>query len=292
MFEDFITRDAALSGASIHCRVGGAGPPLLLLHGCPQTHVMWHRLAPALARRFTVVVSDLRGYGDSSKPRGSPSHENYSFRAMASDQVELMASLGFGRFSAVGHDRGARVLHRMALDQPDVLNRIALLDILPAAFLYAQTDREFATRYWEWFFFVQDRDFPETLLSGNPECFLRYELGALVERGVITQEAWAEYLRVLSHPMAMHGMCEDYRAGSTIDLQHDAADADRRIEAPLLVLWGQANPVWQRFDLLQAWRRYARSVTGAALRSGHYLAEEAPDAVLAQLIPFLTDRSF
>ena len=249
---------------------------------------MWHKLAPFLSRHFTVVASDLRGYGDSSKPRGLANHENYSFRAMASDQLELMSALGFAQFSAVGHDRGARVLHRMALDRPDALERVALLDILPTAFLYAQTDRSFATRYWEWFFLIQDYDLPEKLLSGNPEAFLRYELGKSVDDGVIVPEAWSEYLRVLSDPLAMHGMCEDYRAGAAIDLEHDAADAGQPVLCPLMVLWGSDNPVWQRFDMLEVWRRFAPTVVGGAIRAGHYLAEEAPDDVLRELLPFLT----
>jgi haloacetate dehalogenase len=221
LFDNFATHDIRLADAVIHRRVGGRGPPLLLLHGCPQTHVMWHKVIGALAQHFTVVASDLRGYGDSSKPKGLADHSNYSFRAMASDQVALMTrSFGFKSFYAVGHDRGARVLHRMALDHPDIVSRIALLDILPTPFLYAQTDRDFATTYWEWFFFIQGHDFPEQMLSGNPEPFLRYELGDLVDRGVVAPEAWREYLRVLSRWDAVHGMCEDYRAGASVDLEH------------------------------------------------------------------------
>jgi haloacetate dehalogenase len=248
---------------------------------------MWHKLAPALSRRFTVVASDLRGYGDSSKPRGSVDHENYSFRAMASDQLELMSSLGFSTFSAVGHDRGARVLHRMALDHPLALKRAALLDILPTAFLYAHADRDFATTYWEWFFFVQKYDFPEKLLSSNPEAFLRYEIGELVDNGTISYEAWSEYLRAISTENATHAMCEDYRAGATIDLENDAADSARRVLCPLMVCWGDRNPVWQRFDMLDVWRQFAPTAVGGAIRAGHYLAEEAPDQLLEKLLPFL-----
>jgi haloacetate dehalogenase len=287
LFDNFTSRLIQVSGATIRCRIGGSGPPLLLLHGCPQTHVMWHKVAPALARHFTIVASDLRGYGDSSKPLGLPDHTNYSFRAMATDQVEVMSNLGFETFSAVGHDRGARVLHRMALDHPQALRRVALLDILPTPFLYAQTDRAFATRYWEWFFFVQDSDFPEKLLSGNPEAFLRYEIGELVNNGIISHEAWSEYLRVLSTESAMHAMCEDYRAGATIDLVHDAADSERHVLCPLMILWGDRNPVWKRFDVLEVWRQFAPTAVGCAVRAGHYLAEEAPQQVLAQLLPFL-----
>jgi haloacetate dehalogenase len=288
LFDNFKSQDVQVRAARIHCRIGGSGPPLLLLHGCPQTHTMWHNIAPSLATQFTVIASDLRGYGDSSKPRGSANHDNYSFRAMAADQVELMASLGFERFSAVGHDRGARVLHRMALDRPEVLERLALLDILPTAHMYAHTDRHFATRYWEWFFFTQDGDLPETLLAGNPEAFLRYEFGELIDNGVITPEAWSEYLRVLSNVADMHAMCEDYRAGAGIDLEHDAADAGRRVQCPLMVLWGDQNPVWRRFDMLDVWRRFAAAVAGTSIGAGHYLAEEAPHQVLAELLPFLS----
>jgi haloacetate dehalogenase len=287
LFEGFSTERVAVGDAVIHCRVGGSGPPLLLLHGCPQTHLMWHKLAPTLARHFTVVASDLRGYGDSSKPRGLPDHENYSFRAMAADQVGLMAKLGFGSFSAAGHDRGARVLHRMALDHADSLGRLVFLDILPTSVLYGRTDRQFASAYWEWFFFIQDHDFPETLLAAAPEAFLRYEIGPLVDDGTIPAAVWDGYLRALSGDGAMHGMCEDYRAGATIDLAHDAADAHRRIASPLLVLWGERNPVWQRFDMLGTWRQFADHVSGGAIDAGHYLAEEAAGQVLERILPFL-----
>lgn len=286
-FDHFDRHIVSVGDVDIHCRIGGSGPPLLLLHGCPQTHVMWRKIAPHLARSYTVITPDLRGYGDSSKPQGFADHSNYSFRAMAADQIAVMASLGFDRFDAIGHDRGARVLHRMALDRPGVLQKICLLDILPTQFLYAQTDRLFASAYWEWFFFIQRDGFPETILSSNPAAFLRYEIGELVDTGVISQAAWTEYLRVLSSRDAMHGMCEDYRAGASIDLEHDAVDAGRRIDHPMLVLWGERNPVWSRFDMIDVWRRYASNVRGSALPAGHYLAEETPGLVLAQIEAFL-----
>ena len=290
-FEGFKSHFIDVSGARIHCRVGGDGPPLLLLHGCPQSHFMWHKLAPALSLRFTVIASDLRGYGDSSKPQGLPDHANYSFRAMAGDQVELMAKLGFSSFSAVGHDRGARVLHRMALDSPTALHKAALLDILPTKVLYENTDKQFASAYWEWFFFIQGGGLPEKLLSADPEAFLRYEIGHLVDSGVIGGAAWAEYLRVLQGEAAMHGMCEDYRAGASIDLEHDTVDKGRLAEVPMLLLWGELNPIWQKFDMLEVWRQHVTSVTGRGIRSGHYLAEEAPNQVLDALLPFLTSES-
>ena len=290
-FENFHTQSVILDDIAIHCRIGGEGPPLLLLHGCPQTHLMWHRLAPALSREFTIVASDLRGYGDSGKPQGLPDHANYSFRRMATDQIDLMTRLGFDKFSAVGHDRGARVLHRMALDFPDRLQRLAFLDILPTTVLYEQTDRHFANAYWEWFFFTQGQGFPEKLLSADPESFLRYELGHLVDDGTIGPDVWKEYLRVLRDKAAMHGMCEDYRAGATIDLAHDAADAGRRIGVPLLLLWGARNPVWERFDMIGTWQRFAKNVVGSPIQAGHYLAEEAPERVLDELLPFMRAQS-
>jgi haloacetate dehalogenase len=291
LFEGFENHRVDTTQTTINCRVGGAGPPLLVLHGCPQTHLMWHKLVPTLARRFTVVASDLRGYGDSSKPRGAADHTNYSFRAMAADQHELMATLGFERFSAVGHDRGARVLHRMALDQPDILDRLVLLDILPTTVLYDHADAQFAQAYWEWFFFVQRPDFPERVLSADPERFLRHELGDLVDNGTIPQTVWGEYLRVLDSELAMHTMCEDYRAGASIDLQHDRADADLRIACPVQILWGARNPIWERFDMLAIWRAHARAVQGAPIDSGHYLPEEAPDATLKAILPFLSQTT-
>ncbi|WP_031259950.1 alpha/beta hydrolase [Mesorhizobium sp. LNHC252B00] len=290
LFKNFSVHTVKVGSININCRVGGEGPPLLLLHGCPQTHVMWHKLAPELAKTYTVVASDLRGYGDSSKPQGLPDHANYAFREMASDQLAVMKSFGFDRFYAIGHDRGARVLHRMALDHPQALEKVCLLDILPTGFLYAQTDKNFASRYWEWFFFIQESDFPETLLAANPLAFLRYEIGDLVDAGSITQPAWQEYLRVLSHKDAMHGMCEDYRAGVSIDLQQDEADSGKRIECPLLVLWATQNPIWLQFDMLDVWRGFARNVQGAAMPSGHYMAEEIPEKVLNKVLPFLGER--
>ncbi|HEX7743543.1 MAG TPA: alpha/beta hydrolase [Sphingobium sp.] len=291
LFDGFQINTMRIEEIDIHFRIGGSGPALLLLHGCPQTHVMWHKIAPTLARDFTVVVPDLRGYGDSSKPAGLPDHSNYAFRAMAEDQYQLMSRLGFASYAAVGHDRGARVLHRMALDRPAALKKLCILDILPTRHMYAQTDKNFATNYWEWFFFLQGQGLPETLLSANPKAFLRYEIGDLRDAGIVTPAAWSEYLRVLSVPGAMHGMCEDYRAGASIDLVHDEADAGKRIESPLLVLWGERNPVWSKFDMLAVWKTYARDVRGHAMPSGHYVAEEAPERLLSALSSFLGDQA-
>lgn len=289
MFENFEERYIQTSSATIHFVISGEGPPLLLLHGCPQTYSMWHKIAPELAERYTVIAADLRGYGDSSKPQGMADHNNYSFRVMAQDQVELMDALGYEEFMVVGHDRGARVSHRMALDYPNKVIKAAFLDILPTTTLYDNMDRDFAIEYYEWSFFVQPYDFPERLLSAEPEAFLQRDLGALLERGIITPEAWKEYLRVLQDPDAIHGMCEDYRAGASIDLEHDRADMDKKISCPLLILWGEHNLVWKKFNVLDVWQERAENVTGQPLACGHYLAEELPVETLKHLLRFFSN---
>jgi haloacetate dehalogenase len=290
MFEGFTRHRIETSqSTTINLVAAGTGDGLLLLHGCPETLVMWHKIAPALADDFAVVASDLRGYGDSSKPHGASDHRTYSFRAMARDQVEVMTALGHDRFMVVGHDRGARVVHRMALDHPEAVTKAAVLDILPTLTLYEETDAQFARAYWEWFFFIQGYDFPETLIGAAPEEFLRYELGPLVDGGVIAQQAWEEYLRCIRDRAAIHAMCEDYRAGASIDLEHDRSDLDRKVTCPVLVLWGAENPIWRRFDMLDTWRQRAATVTGEALACGHYLPEEAPDATYARLHAFFSE---
>jgi len=287
MFETFATRRIETRDATIYLAVGGEGPPLLLLHGCPQTHIMWRKIAPALAERYTVVAPDLRGYGGSSKPRGRPDHSNYAFRAMAQDQVAVMSALGFERFAAIGHDRGARVLHRMALDHPDRLETMALLDILPTTTLYEHMNQTFALEYWEWIFFVQAADMPERMISTEVDAFLVHEMGPLRSHGVIEEEAWQAYRQALDTPDKAHGCCEDYRAAASIDLTHDYADLDHKVRCPILLLWGQRNPVWQGFDMLGTWRTRAESVEGEPIAAGHYLAEEAPGATLERLLAFL-----
>jgi haloacetate dehalogenase len=275
-------------GAAIQAAVGGSGPPLLLLHGHPQTHLTWHRIAPRLAERFTVVAADLRGYGDSAKPPGGEGHVNYSKRAMAADQVEVMRALGFERFAVVGHDRGGRVAHRMALDHAGAVEKIAVLDIAPTATMYARTDQAFATRYFWWFFLIQPFDLPERLIAADPEYFLRKHLDGQSKTPGATSEALIEeYLRCYRDPATRHAICEDYRAAASIDLVHDAADAEARITAPLLALWGAKGTVGALYDVLGTWREKALDVRGHALDCGHTLQEEAPEATFAALMAFL-----
>ena len=287
LFPGFTTRHVATAGARIHCEVGGSGPPLLLLHGYPQTHAMWHRIAPRLAERYTVVCSDLRGYGDSSKPDGGEGHVAYSKREMAKDQVEAMQALGFARFKLVGHDRGGRVAHRLCLDHPQAVERVAVLDISPTRLMYASSDMGFATAYYHWFFLIQPFDLPERLIGSDPVYYLRRKLGGLSSGlGVFDPRALAEYERCFADPATIHATCEDYRAAASIDLEHDAADAHARVQCPLLALWGEKGVVHRFFDPIADWKSVARDVRGKALASGHYLAEEGPEATLAALQAF------
>ena len=244
-FPGFATREVDAGGVRIHLETGGSGPPLLLLHGHPQTHVTWHKVAPRLAEHFTVVMPDLRGYGDSAKPEGGEGHVNYSKRAMAADQVAVMRALGFERFAVAGHDRGGRVAHRMALDHAGAVERIALFDIAPTATMYARTDKAFATRYFWWFFLIQPAPLPERLIAADPEFFLRKHVeGQIKIAGATSEAVFQEYLRCYQDPATRHAICEDYRAAATIDLEHDAADAQRRIGVPLLALWGWTRDGW------------------------------------------------
>jgi len=280
--------DADVDGVSIRCTVSGSGPPLLLLHGHPQTHLTWHKVAPRLAERFTIVMSDLRGYGDSAKPAGGAEHEAYSKRVMACDQVGLMRQLGHERFAVVAHDRGARVAHRMALDYPEAVERMVLLDIAPTATMYAGTNMEFARRYFWWFFLIQPYDLPERLIAADPDHFLDTHLAAQTKiAGSADPRVVAEYRRCYSDPATRHAICEDYRAAAGIDLVHDAADAEARIAAPLLVLWGSMGTVGALWDVLATWREKALDVRGHAIACGHSPQEEAPEAFLAALEEFL-----
>jgi len=285
----FTERDVETSGARIHLATAGEGPPVLLLHGHPQTHLTWYRVAPRLvAAGRTVVAADLRGYGDSSKPPGGGDHAGYSKRAMALDQVEVMRALGFERFAVVGHDRGGRVAHRMALDHPGAVERLAVLDIAPTATMYARTDKEFATRYFWWFFLIQPYDLPERFIGADPEYFLRRHLGGQTKlAGAANEAVVQEYLRCYRDPATLHAICEDYRAAAGIDLEHDAADAGSRVKAPLLALWGARGTVGALYDVLATWREKALDVRGRALDCGHALQEERPEETAAELLAFL-----
>ncbi|UWQ23129.1 alpha/beta fold hydrolase [Jannaschia sp. W003] len=283
-----IETDTPSGGATIRGRAGGSGPPLLLLHGYPQTGAMWHLTALALAEHYSVVVPDLRGYGRSSKPGTAPDHAPYSKREMALDMVQVMAALGHERFHVGAHDRGARVAHRMALDHPGAVRSLALLDIAPTREMYRETTEGFARAYWHWFFLTLPAPHPETMIGADPEAFWRLKCGSGWANGspgldLFAPEALAEYLACWT-PEAIHASCEDYRAAATIDIAHDDADGKRRVAAPTLVLWGANGAVGRWFDPLALWRRRAAQVTGRALPGGHYLAEELPEAVTEAML--------
>jgi haloacetate dehalogenase len=289
LFPGFEVRRIPTSGAEIHCAVGGSGPPLLLLHGFPQTHAIWHRIAPRLAERFTVVAADLRGYGDSSRPPSDESHGPYSKRAMALDQVEVMRALGFERFSVAGHDRGGRVAHRLARDHRERVERLAVLDISPTLAMYQATDTRFATLYYHWFFLIQPFDLPERLIGADPDYYLMRKLGGWGTRELpFSPEALAEYRRCFRDPAAIHAMCEDYRASASVDLEHDRADLAQKLACPLLVLWGERGVVHRCFQPLSDWREVALDVRGEALPGGHYLPEELPGPTGDRLLGFLS----
>ena len=278
-------------GVFIHTVVGGNGPPLLLLHGHPQTHVIWHKVAPTLCERFTVVACDLRGYGDSSKPRGDPTHANYSKRTMAADMLKVMQSLGFSQFRVMAHDRGARVAHRLAADHPRAVLRMVLLDIAPTLAMYEKTSEAFARAYWHWFFLIQPSPLPERLIKADPAAYITDVMGSRsAGLAPFDPRALQEYQRCLGLPGSAHGLCEDYRASASIDLVHDRADVGdkRRLPMPLLVLWGAQGVVQRCFAPLDEWRQVADHVDGNALPCGHYIPEEAPGPLLAQALPFLS----
>ena len=279
------------NGIHIAAVIGGAGPLLLLLHGHPQTHAIWHRVAPALAGHYTVVATDLRGYGDSSKPVGAADHSNYAKRVMARDQLALMRSLGFDRFDVLAHDRGARVAHRLAMDHPEAVRRLVLLDIAPTLAMYEQTSQAFARAYWHWFFLIQPAPLPERLIQADPAAYISDVMGRR-SAGLAPFDplALGEYQRCMALPGAAHGLCEDYRAAAGIDMAHERDDreAGRLIEPPLLALWGAQGVVHQCFSPLEEWQRVARDVSGGPLPCGHYIAEEAPQALLEQVLPFFS----
>ena len=293
MFEGFSKEEKTVNGVSITYRIGGTGPGLLLLHGHPQTHVLWHKVAPVLAKHFTVVAADLRGYGDSEKPEADEAHINYSKRVMAKDQADLMKALGFSTFQVVAHDRGARVAHRLGMDHPDAVERMVFLDIAPTLAMYEGTNEAFARAYWHWFFLILPAPLPEKLLEDNPEQYVRSVMGRR-SAGLkpFTTEALNEYIRCLGLPGSARGICEDYRASASIDLEHDRADiaAGKKLECPLMALWGAQGVVGKLLDPLEAWKEVATDVRGKALPGGHYIAEEMPEILLEETLPFLGVR--
>jgi haloacetate dehalogenase len=288
MFDGFEVRDIATSETSIRVRIGGSGSPLLLLHGYPQTHAMWHRVAPALAERHAVVCADLRGYGDSGKPASDAEHAAYGKRASAQDMVEVMAALGHERFMLAGHDRGGRVGHRLALDHPERLERLAVLDIVPTRTVFGATNQAIATGYYHWFFLIQPGGLPERLIGADPLFYLHWTLGRWgTGLEAFAPAALAEYERCFRDPGAIHASCEDYRAAASIDLAHDEADRQQRIECPLLALWGRRGLMERHFDVLATWReRAAGAVSGRALDCGHFLPEERPQETAQELLAF------
>jgi haloacetate dehalogenase len=289
-FPGFSAETIQTSGTTIHVLRKGTGRPLLLLHGYPETHLTWHKVAPQLAEEFSVVVPDLRGYGQSGKPEGGERHENYSFRAMAQDQVDVMHHYGHERFLVAAHDRGARVTHRLCLDHPERVEKACLMDIAPTLTMYEETNKEFATKYMWWFFLIQPSPLPEHMIGVDPKFYLEEIFGGLNKTpGAIAPRAMDEYVRAFSDPAAIHASCEDFRAAADIDLEMDKTDdeAGRKIKCPLHALWGGKGTVGATWDVLATWRqKSAASVTGRALDCGHFLQEERPQDLLTELLQF------
>ena len=290
MFDDFKDVSAKVDGVRIKAMQGGDGPALLLLHGHPQTHAIWHKVVPTLAKHFTIVAADLRGYGDSDKPQGLPDHSNYSKRRLAQDQVGLMRALGYESFAVLGHDRGGRVAVRMALDHPKVVTKLITLDVAPTLAMYEKTSFEFARAYWHWFFLVRPAPFPETLIRADADLYLKQTIGAR-SAGLkpFTPAAYAEYLRCLQQPDTAHGICEDYRASVTIDLEHDRESLAKgqKIACDFLALWGAEGVIEKCFDPIAEWKHFSDNVSGHSLPCGHYIPEEAPELLIECALPFL-----
>lgn len=291
LLADFESLTFEVNGIEVAGHVGGSGSPLLLLHGHPQTRAIWHKVAPELMKHHTLVMTDLRGYGDSSKPQGTPDHSNYSKRVMAQDQVEVMKQLGFDRFDILAHDRGARVAHRLAMDHADSVSRLIMLDIAPTLAMYEKANNAFARAYWHWFFLIQPSPMPERLIEADPAAYIRDLMGRR-SAGLTPFDplALAEYMRCIALPGAAHGMCEDYRAAAGIDLIHDREDiaAGKKLIMPTMVLWGEEGVIHQCFKPLQEWQAIAKDVVGESVPCGHYISEEAPEILLQKIIPFLS----
>jgi haloacetate dehalogenase len=292
IFPDFEQKTATISSEDgaieIAYQIGGSGPPLLLLHGFPQTKAIWRDVAPELVKSFTVIAADLRGYGQSSKPHGKKDHSTYSKRSMAADLQALMISLGFYQFFLLGHDRGGRVSHRLAADYPASVLRLMVLDISPTLTMYEKTTMEFARGYWHWFFLIQPEPVPETMIGANPEYWLKNHMGRHAGTGIFSVDRWAEYLAGASNPESMHAMCEDYRAAASIDLEHDHADRKlgKKLEMPLRVIWGEHGLVNKCFEPIEDWKQVAINVTGKSLPCGHYIPEELPDELIKEVKAF------
>ena len=287
-FPDFQQVSVETTETTINALVGGAGPPLLLLHGYPQNLLMWRHVAPALVTHYTVIITDLRGYGASGKPDTDEQHLPYSKRKMAKDQVEVMTALGHSTFYLAGHDRGARVAHRLALDYPDRVQKLAILDILPTLQLYRETDMDFAKNYWHWFFLIQPYPLPEMLLGKNVDFMAQAIFAKLLQAGAVTMDVLNAYKTLFTDPTALRASCEDYRAGATIDLVHDEADLDQLIQCPTLVLWGANNVTYQKRDIIKEWQKRAVQVQGQAMESGHFIAEEVPKATIQTFKSFFS----
>jgi len=296
VFEGFEEFDVATGETTIHGRRGGSGPPVLLLHGIPETHLMWHRVAPALAERHTVVATDLRGYGASGKPPSTPDHRPYGMRALARDQVEAMARLGFDRFAVVGHDRGARCAYRMALDHPDTVSHLGVLDVVPTGEAYARADMDFSLGYWVWSFLAAPEPVPERMIAAAPGVLVDHMLAAWAQRpDAFPDEVRAAYAQAFADPATVHAICEEYRAAASLDVADDEADRGaRRITCPTLVLWSETGAVGQWYEPLEVWKAWADDVRGGPVDAGHFLPEEAPEDTLRHLLALLavgpTDR--
>jgi haloacetate dehalogenase len=290
LFTGFERKQIDVGGVTINCVVGGEGPPLLLLHGYPQTHAMWAGVAPRLTEDFTVICPDLRGYGDSSKPVGTADHSNYSFRAMAADQVAVMKVLGFAHFSVAGHDRGGRVAHRMALDWPKQVEAVSFLDIVPTHYMYGHTDRQFATTFWLWFFLPLPAPFPETMVGADPDYYFETCLGRYGGTGLddYDPDVLAEYRRCWRDKAMIHASCSDYRAGASIDLVHDEADLGSKIQCPTLVLWAESGLMGKQFDFAAIWAERCRDLQTGTVPGGHFFPDLAPAETAESLRSFFS----